>query len=57
MRVLINGLPFFGRKLANELQKYDTHSSYIFLDTYNSKWAQLLFFIYLPFIDARLLKT
>ena len=52
MRVLINGLPLFAKRLANELQKYDPQSSYIFLDTYNSKWAQLLFFIYLPFSDC-----
>ena len=52
MRVLINGLPLFAKRLADELQKYDAKSSYIFLDTYNSKWAQLLFFIYLPFSDC-----
>lgn len=52
MRVLINGLPLFAKRLADELQKYDHKSSYIFLDTYNSKWAQLLFFIYLPFSDC-----
>jgi glycosyltransferase involved in cell wall biosynthesis len=52
MRVLINGLPLFAKRLADELQKYDPQSSYIFLDTYNSKWAQLLFFIYLPFSDC-----
>lgn len=52
MRVLINGLPLFAKRLADELQKYDPKSSYIFLDTYNSKWAQLLFFIYLPFSDC-----
>lgn len=52
MRVLINGLPLFSKRLASELQKYDPTSSYHFFDTYNSKWAQLLFYLYLPFSDV-----
>jgi len=52
MRVLINGLPLFAKRLASELQKYDSNSSYVFLDTYNSRWAQLLFYLYLPFSDV-----
>jgi hypothetical protein len=52
MRVLINGLPLFAKRLSEQLQKYDTTSSYIFLDTYNSRWAQLLFYLYLPFSDC-----
>ena len=52
MRVLINGLPLFSKRLADELQKYDPASSYHFFDTYNSKWAQLLFYLYLPFSNV-----
>jgi glycosyltransferase involved in cell wall biosynthesis len=52
MRVLINGLPLFSKRLADELQKYDPASSYYFFDTYNSKWAQFLFYLYLPFSDV-----
>jgi len=52
MRVLINGLPLFAKRMADELQKYDPTSSYHFFDTYNSKWAQLLFYLYLPFSDG-----
>ena len=51
MRVLINGLPLFGERLANDLQKFDENSSYIFFNTYYSKWAKILFFFYLPFAD------
>lgn len=51
MRVLINGLPLFAKRMADELQKYDLASNYHFFDTYNSKWAQLLFYLYLPFSD------
>jgi glycosyltransferase involved in cell wall biosynthesis len=51
MRVLINGLPLFSKRLADELKKYDPASSYHFFDTYNSKWTQLLFYLYLPFSD------
>jgi len=52
MRVLINGLPLFAKRMADELQKYDPASSYHFFDTYNSKWAQLLFYLYLPFSEV-----
>lgn len=51
MRVLINGLPLFGERLAKDLQKFDKHSSYIFFDTYYSKWAKIKFFFHLPFAD------
>jgi glycosyltransferase involved in cell wall biosynthesis len=51
MQVLINGLPLFSKRLAEELQKFDPESKYIFLDTYNSKWDQLKFFLQIPFSD------
>ena len=52
MRGLINGLPLFAKRIKDDLQKYDSKSSFNFLDTYNSKWAQLLFYLYLPFCDC-----
>lgn len=51
MRVLISGLPLFGKRLAADLQEFDPASSYTFLDTYNSRWAQLKFLLLLPFAD------
>jgi glycosyltransferase involved in cell wall biosynthesis len=52
MKVLISGLPLFSKRLAEELQKFDPESKYIFLDTYNSKWDQLKFFLQIPFTDC-----
>ena len=52
MKVLISGLPLFSKRLAEELQKFDAESKYIFLDTYNSKWDQLKFFLQIPFSDV-----
>lgn len=52
MRVLISGLPLFSKRLADDLQEFDSQSSYHFLDTYNSKWAQLKFLLLLPFSDV-----
>lgn len=52
MRVLVNGLPLFAKRFAEDLQKYDPSSRYIFLDTYNSSWAKFLFFVYVPFCDC-----
>ena len=52
MRILINGLPLFAERLKDELKKYDPKSTYIFLDTYNSKWAQLKFYFYVMFCDC-----
>lgn len=52
MRILINGLPLFSRRLADDLCEADPSSQFIFLDTYNSKWEQLRFLLLLPFSDA-----
>lgn len=52
MRVLISGLPLFSKRLAEDLQEFDPTSSYVFLDTYNSKLAQLKFLLLLPFTDC-----
>jgi hypothetical protein len=51
MRVLINGLPLFSERLAKDLKSQDPTSTFLFLDTYNSKWAQLKFILLLPFAD------
>jgi hypothetical protein len=45
MRVLINGLPLFSERLAKDLKSQDPTSTFLFLDTYNSKWAQLKFML------------
>ncbi|MEN9997027.1 MAG: hypothetical protein RI922_17 [Bacteroidota bacterium] len=52
MRVLINGLPFFCERFVKDLKEFDKDSSFIFLDTYNSKLAQLKFLFLLPFADC-----
>lgn len=52
MRVLINGLPYFGKKIANELNEFDSDNSYVFLDTYYSKWDKIRFRLLLPFCGA-----
>jgi len=49
MLVLFNGLSHFGNILVNELNKFDTKNKYLFLDTYTSKKAKLLFILLLPF--------
>lgn len=49
MRVLINGLPLFAKRLADDLNEFDRENKYIFLDTYNSKIAQIKFLLLLPF--------
>lgn len=43
MKVIINGLPYFSKKLAEDLQHFAPQHRFIFLDTYNSKLAQLKF--------------
>jgi hypothetical protein len=45
MRVLINGLPLFSERLAKDLKSQDPTSTFLFLDTYNSKWTQLKFML------------
>lgn len=49
MLVLINGLSHFGSKLTEDLREADSSRKYIFLKTYDSKWAQILFLLLLPF--------
>lgn len=52
MKVLINGLPLFGRRLAKDLKEADPSSSFQFFDTYYSRWDRLRFMFKLPFCDA-----
>lgn len=49
MLVLVNGLPYFGKQLVKDLNEFDSKRTYIFLDTYYSKIAQIIFFILVPF--------
>jgi glycosyltransferase involved in cell wall biosynthesis len=43
VRILINGLPYFSKRIAQNLSDYSNRHSFRFLDTYNSKWAKLEF--------------
>lgn len=52
MRILINGLPLFSKRLADDLKKIDPSSTFTFVDTYNSKLEQVKFLLLLPFCDA-----
>ena len=52
MLVLINGLPYFGKMIAKELNKRDQLNKYVFLDTYYSKWDKLKLRLLLPFSRA-----
>jgi hypothetical protein len=49
MLVLFNGLSHFGKKLVTELNEFDPDNKYVFLDTYTSLKAKLLFILLLPF--------
>ncbi|MFM7768989.1 MAG: hypothetical protein ACKO8Q_00345 [Bacteroidota bacterium] len=51
MRVVINGLPFFGNDLAKKLQKKFPADSFTFYNTYYSRWDQLKFLFTVPFAD------
>ena len=51
MRILVNGLPYFSKKLVKDLTDYDPENRYVFLNTYESFWAKIKFWFYLPFFD------
>lgn len=51
MKILVNGLPFFSKKLVDDLNEFDTNNNYLFLNTYESLWAKIKFFLFLPFYD------
>jgi hypothetical protein len=49
MKVLVTGLPLFSKRLTVDLNSQVGKKEFLFLDTYNSKWAQLRFLLLLPF--------
>ena len=51
MRILVNGLPYFSKKLVDDLTEYDPKNRYLFLNTYQSIWAKIKFLLFLPFFD------
>jgi glycosyltransferase involved in cell wall biosynthesis len=51
MRVVIVGLPFFGKRLAENLNRFDKENSYVFLDTYSKKTDKLKALFKIPKAD------
>lgn len=51
MRVIISGLPFFGKDLSEKLNTAYPDSSFVFLNTYYSRWDQIRFLLFVPFAD------
>lgn len=51
MKILIVGLPYFGKKITNDLNEFATNHSFTFYDTYYSKIQQIKFAAALPFAD------
>ncbi len=47
--MLVNGLPYFGRNIVNDLNEFDSKRKYIFLNTYYSKIDKFIFFFLVPF--------
>jgi hypothetical protein len=43
MNIVVNGLPYFSKKLADDLQSFAPQHRFRFYDTYNSKFEQLKF--------------
>lgn len=43
MKVLFTGLPYFGKQLVAELNVFDAKNTYVFCNTYYSKWERLRF--------------
>ncbi len=52
MKVLILGLPYFAKKLKEDLSGFDKSNRYIFLDTYYSFIDKIIFIFILPFVDV-----
>ena len=52
MKILINGLPYFSKKLAYDLNGLKTLHSFQFLDTYNSKISKLKFALQISRADG-----
>lgn len=51
MKIFFVGLPFFGKKLVHDLNRFGSKHSFTFYDTYYSKAQQLKFAAALPFAD------
>src|SRR5687768_13231124 len=47
MKILFSGLPYFGKKLVQELREIDPANTYVFCNTYYSKKDQLKFLFHL----------
>ena len=43
MNIVVNGLPYFSKKLVDDLQAFAPQHRFRFYDTYNSKFEQLKF--------------
>ncbi|MBT4775634.1 MAG: glycosyltransferase [Crocinitomicaceae bacterium] len=52
MLVLVNGLPFFSKRIVADLNTFDSQNKYVFFNTYYSRWEQIKFLICLPFCSA-----
>ena len=52
MLILVNGLPFFSKKIVADLNQMDASNRYLFVNTYESRLAQLKFVLLLPFSGA-----
>lgn len=48
MRILVNGLPYFSKKIVDDLNELDDENKYVFIDTYTSFWEQIKFLCYHP---------
>lgn len=51
MKILFTGLPYFGKKLVAELREFDRENTYVFCNTYYSRWDQLKFLFHLLLAD------
>jgi hypothetical protein len=49
VRILFSGLPYFGKKLVQDLNAIDPSNTYVFCDTYYSFKDKIRFLILLPF--------
>ena len=52
MLVLVNGLPYFSKNIVADLNEFDDENTYVFCNTYESKFAKFKFICLLPFAKA-----
>lgn len=52
MKIGFVGLPYYSKKLKNELQKNSSEHSFYHFDTYYSKWDQFRFMLYIRQLDV-----